>query len=290
MEASQQITRKSASNLALAFCLLPKPKRDAMSVLYAYCREVDDIADEDDIPVETRRRQLADWRRETRSAFDGGGEITFDVIRELGDVIREYSLSYDLLDELIKGCEMDLDQTRYANWEELDLYCYRVASVVGLLSIEIFGYREEACREYAVHLGRALQLTNILRDVRVDAGRDRIYLPKCELDAFGVTEAEILEGLYSDRYRAMAERIASRAGEFYSKSLASLPSCDRKSMVAAELMGAVYWELFRKLRSARYNVFKPEPVRVSRAGKIYLIARTWLRLISGSIRPNYGMG
>ena len=259
-----------------------------MSVLYAYCREVDDIADEDDLAIGIRREQLSEWRKQTRLAFDHHAEPSSDVIRELKDVIGSYPLPFDLFDELIKGCEMDLDKTRYANWEELELYCYRVASVVGLLSIEIFGYDDSACKEYAVNLGKALQLTNILRDVRVDANRDRIYLPKSELDESGVSEEEILKGVYSARYCAMAERVAERARGFYAKAIDVLPACDRKSMVAAELMGAVYWELFQKLKAERYDVFGPELVRVRRPGKIYLILRTWLRLISGSRRNNYG--
>ena len=171
--------------------LLPRAKRDAMSALYAFCREVDDVADNESVPVEKRREQLAAWRADIRRACDGETP-QFTVNRELQPVIREYRLPFPLFDELIKGCEMDFDIKRYENFEQLEIYCYRVASVVGLLSIEIFGYQNPACRDYAVYLGKALQLTNILRDVRTDAGRGRIYLPLDELKKFGVTPDEIL--------------------------------------------------------------------------------------------------
>ena len=146
MQESQAITKKSASNLALAFVLLPRPKRDAMSALYAFCREVDDVADEDSVPVETRRTQLAAWRADIQRAC-GKETPQFIVNREFQPVIHACRLPFTLFDELIKGCEMDLDTTRYETHEQLELYCYRVASVVGLLSIEIFSYQNPACRE-----------------------------------------------------------------------------------------------------------------------------------------------
>src|SRR4051812_41218205 len=175
MQHSRAITQKSASNLALAFVLLPKPRRDAMSALYAFCREVDDVADEESAPVVQRRRQLGEWRDDIRRACENRSP-TFPVNRELQPVIEQYRLRFELFDELLKGCEMDLDTKRYANFEQLELYCYRVASAVGLLSIGIFGYKNPATSEYAIYLGKALQLTNILRDVKTDADRGRIYL------------------------------------------------------------------------------------------------------------------
>src|SRR5262245_39686408 len=185
MQESRAITRRSASNLALAFVLLPRAKRDAMSALYAFCREVDDVADDESVPVSERRQRLADWRADIRRACDG--QIPqFSVNRELQPVIEQCHLSFELFNELLLGVEMDLEIKRYGNYEQLELYWYRVASVVGLLSIEIFGYPDPACRDYAVYLGKALQLTNILRDVRNDAERGRIYVPLSELTRFAV--------------------------------------------------------------------------------------------------------
>ena len=155
MEESSSITRKSASNLALAFILLPRAKRDGMTALYAFCREVDDVADDESVPVAERRSKLAAWRADIRRACEGGVP-EFPVNREFQPVIHAYKLPFALFDELILGVEMDLDIKRYETLAQLEHYCYRVASVVGLLSIEIFGYKNAACREYADALGKAL--------------------------------------------------------------------------------------------------------------------------------------
>lgn len=287
MEESASITQKSASNLALAFVLLPKAKRDGMTALYAFCREVDDVADEESVPVEQRRTQLAAWREDIRRAC-AGEPPSFPVNRELQPVIAKHQLPFALFDELIQGVEMDLDIKRYETFAELEQYCYRVASVVGLLSIEIFGYRNPACRAYADYLGKALQLTNILRDVRTDAERGRIYLPLAELRRFGVTPEEILRFEYSDRFEKLAESIAARARHFYHLARQTLPQEDRRSMVAAELMGTVYWKLFRKLESKRFHVLGPKPTRLSKGHKLLLVARSWVRTVSGTLSPNYG--
>ena len=183
---------------------------------------------------------------------------------------------------------MDLDIKRYRTHAELEQYCYRVASVVGLLSIEIFGYTNPRARDYAIHLGKALQLTNILRDVKTDAERGRIYLPLEELARFRVSESEILNSEYSPRFRELAASVADRAKHFYRLARETLPPEDRRAMGAAELMGSVYWRLLEKLEAREFNVFGPEPTRVGKGQKILLILRTWLRLASGNVVPNYG--
>ena len=287
MQQSQAITRKSASNLALAFALLPKHKRLAMCALYAFCREVDDVADEESHSIEQRRTGLAAWRADVKRACDGG-KPEFIVNQELQPVICEFKLPFLLFDELIKGCEMDLDTLRYQTHEQLDLYCHRVASVVGLLSIEIFGYTNPMTRDYATHLGKALQLTNILRDVKNDAERGRIYLPLDELKAAGVTEDEILRGDFSKCYANLAGNIAFRARFFYKRAAATLPAEDRRSMVAAEMMGSVYWRLFCKLERASFNVFVPETIRLSKPHKVALIVRSWIRHTLHRSPPDYG--
>jgi phytoene synthase len=286
-EQSQAITRKSASNLALAFVLLPKAKREAMAALYAFCRKVDDVADEEAIPLEKRRGELAAWRHDIRLACEGGVP-TFAVNRELQPVIARHRLPFSLFDELIRGVEMDLDIARYQSFEELEQYCYRVASVVGLLSIEIFGYQDADCRLYAIALGQALQLTNILRDVRNDAERGRVYLPLEALQRHKVPPEEVLELRYSERFAEAAGNVAARARHYYSVAARTLPAADRRSMIAAELMGSVYWRLLRELERRRFDVFDGRPARLSRAKKMLLIVRTWLRLKAGSTAPNYG--
>jgi phytoene synthase len=287
MEHSRALTQKSASNLALAFILLPREKRDAMSALYAFCRAVDDVADEDSVPAEKRAAQLAAWREDIRRACEGR-QPEFILNQEFAPVIRQFKLPFALFDELIKGCEMDLEKLRHANYDELEIYCYRVASAVGLLSIQIFGHQNPACHDYAVYLGQALQLTNILRDVKNDAARGRIYLPQSELKKFGVAEDEILEGKYSERYFALAASVARRAEYFYARARKTLPPEDRRAMVAAELMGSVYWRLLKKLEDGQFNVFGPQPFKLSKPHKLALIFQSWLRHATGSTKPNYG--
>lgn len=287
MQHSRALTRKSASNLALAFVLLPRKKRDAMFALYAFCRAVDDVADEDSVPTEERRIQLAAWREDICRACEHD-EPQFVLNREFKPVIQEFKLPFAHFDELIKGCEMDLEKFRYENFDELELYCHRVASVVGLLSIEIFGYQNPACRDYAIYLGKALQLTNILRDVKNDATRGRIYLPLDALKKFNVTEAEILGSKFSDRYLALANHVAERANQFYVLARKTLPPEDRRAMVAAELMGGVYWQLLQKLKREQFNVFGPQSLGLSKPHKLGLILRSWLRHAAGITAPNYG--
>lgn len=273
---SEAITRRSASNLALAFVLLPAEKRRAMAALYAFCREVDDVADEPIRPIKERRRHLAAWREDIARACRGEPP-QLAVNRELAPFIRRFHLPFELFDELIRGCETDLLQNRFRDIEELEQYCHRVASVVGLLSIEIFGYRHQSARTYAVELGRALQLTNILRDVATDAARDRIYLPLSELRRHGVSVEEIRQGRYSVRYAGLARELAARAAAHYATARQTLHREDQRSMVAAELMGAVYWRLLQRLEAFGFDVFTHGRLSLSKPRKVALIVSAWVR-------------
>jgi phytoene synthase len=287
MQVSQGITRRSASNLALAFIMLPKPKRDSMAVLYAFCREIDDVVDEEAQPLAARRERLAVWREDLRKAC-AGGQPELPVNRELQPVIAQYGLSFEMFEELLRGVQMDLEVARYGTYQELEVYCYRVASVVGLLSIEIFGYQDPACRQYAIYLGKALQFTNILRDVRADAERGRIYLPQSELTRFDVTPEEILAFQDTARFRELAESVANRAKAFYGLAQQTLPDADRPAMVAAELMGSVYWRLLRKIEARHFSVMNPRPTRLNKAFKLSLVLRSWLGLYWKGFLPSYG--
>jgi phytoene synthase len=298
MQMSEAITRKSASNLALAFVLLPREKRQEMAALYAFCREVDDIADDESVPAEIRRAKLQAWRADISKACDHscpahgphGAQPQFAVNQELQPVIQRRRLSFELFDELLKGVEMDLEIHRYETLPDLELYCYRVASVVGLLSIEIFGYTNPACRDYAIYLGKALQLTNILRDVRNDAQRGRLYLPRAECERFGVSPDDILAGKYTPNYVRLAEHIAAIAKAYYAKATETLPPADRRSMATAELMGSVYWKLLRKIERRRFNVFHAAETRLNKPQKLFLILRMWYRVWRGNLLlPNYGV-
>jgi phytoene synthase len=290
MEVSEAITRRSASNLAMAFVLLPREKRQEMAALYAFCREVDDVADDETVPAEVRAAKLQAWREDVRKACEGG-EPRFAVNRELKPVIERRNLRFELFDELLKGVETDLEKRRYATLDELELYCYRVASVVGLLSIEIFGYSNAGCREYAVHLGKALQLTNILRDVRNDAERDRLYIPLELCERFGVRPEDILAGRYDGNYVRLAQHLADRAKGYYQKATETLPVGDRRSMATAELMGSVYWKLLRKIEQRQFNVFEAGETRLNKLQKLFLVMRMWYRVWRGKfLLPNYGVG
>ena len=280
---SEEITRKSGSNLALAFILLPPDKRAAMSVLYAYCRQVDDVADEDDVPVAQRAAALQRWREDTRRACDGR-EPSIPVVRELAPVIARHRLPFALFDDLLAGVEMDLVTMRYPDLPSLERYCYHVASVVGLLSIEVFGYTDPGCRAYADALGKALQFTNILRDVGNDAQRGRIYLPQDALRAHGVSEADILEGRSSRGFLDLARETAGHARRFFAMARAALPAADVRNMMTAELMAAVYGRLLVEIERQGFPVLNPRPLRLGRARKLSLILGAVLRWKLG-LRP-----
>lgn len=286
-----QITKNSASNLALAFVSLPREKREAMTTLYAFCREVDDIADEDTRPVDERRERLATWRAELLGAGYGDETAQIPLIRELAPVIRRFGLRREDFEALMDGVESDLEPKPIGDWATLELYCYRVASAVGLLSLPIFGYRDPACRDYALALGKALQLTNILRDVAEDASNGRIYLPQAWMDEAGVDSKDIFAGRYSPQYERLASRIGKEARRFYQEAAERLPEGDRTAMVAAELMGAVYWRLLLRLEARRFNVFDGPRARLPKWRKLLLIGRTILAARGlGPSKSLYGVG
>ena len=260
------ITRQSKSNLALAFISLGRERRHDIMVFYAFCRVIDDIADGTDASAEEKQRRLEQWRGWLRQARPDEPSFAADV-RAL---LAKYSIPAERLEEIIAGVEMDLEQVRYATFEELRVYCYRVASVVGLVSIEIFGYRNPACKEYAVQLGLALQTTNIIRDVNKDLRTGRIYLPQEDLAAFGYSEADLQARKYDERFIRLMHFEAKRAREFFAKAAAALPPEDRRSMVAAEIMGSVYGALLRRMELDNFKVFEKDYRlnRLEKAGRI----------------------
>jgi phytoene synthase len=264
------ITRRSSSNFYYAFMLLPHERRRALHAVYAFCRFVDDIADDD---TNTQpAAMLARWRDELHNVF--AGTPTRPVSRALADNVIRFGIPRRYFDEVIDGVEMDLTRRRYESFDELSLYCRRVASAVGLICVEIFGYRNPATRVYAEKLGLAFQLTNIIRDVREDAERGRIYLPLEDLRRFGITEAELLDGAYSDRFRALMAFEAQRARDFYREAAQSLPAVDRSSMLSAEAMRLIYSALLAQIVRSDYRVFDRRH-RLSTPRKLYLVGRAW---------------
>jgi phytoene synthase len=261
-----RITRQSKSNLALAFISLGRERRRDITVFYAFCRIIDDIADAPDLEVDEKQRRLGEWRGWLRTSTAPESELASDLRR----LIDKYSLAPEMFEEIIDGVEMDLHKPRYATFEELRLYCYRVASAVGLVSIEIFGYRNPACKEYAVQLGLALQMTNIIRDVGKDLRSGRIYLPQEDLKRFDYSQAELQDRQYNERFIRLMEFEASRAKEFFRQAAALLPREDRRSMVAAEIMGSVYRALLRRMELDKFRVFEKEYRlnKLEKAGRI----------------------
>jgi phytoene synthase len=246
------ITKASKSNLALAFVSLPPERRSDITTFYAFCRLVDDIADDPALEVAEKRRRIHLWRESIVDAFAGEPAIA-PAIREL---IRKYMIQPSLFGEIMDGVEMDLEPRRYQTFEDLDAYCYRVASAVGLVSIEIFGYRNTDCKQYAVALGTALQLTNILRDVREDwENGERIYLPMEDLLRFQYTPEDIAGHVHDDRFLRLMNFQADRAVTYYKKAVSLLPPEDRRSMTPARIMAEVYGGILRKMRAQDFRVY-----------------------------------
>jgi 15-cis-phytoene synthase len=268
-----KITRDSKSNLALAFIALGRERRNDITVFYAFCRVVDDIADSSETTANEKASALKAWRTWIRESAPGEPDLAGDV----RGLYAKYAIQPPMLEEIIDGVEMDLGSVRYRTFEELRLYCYRVASAVGLVSIEIFGYRNVACRDYAIELGLALQMTNIIRDVGKDLNNGRIYLPQEDLARFGYSEADLRSRRHNDAFVRLMEFQASRAEEFFSRAAALLPREDHRSMVAAEIMASVYHALLRRMKADRFRVFDKE-YRLSKIEKSGRIAGQLLRL------------
>jgi 15-cis-phytoene synthase len=267
-----KITRQSKSNLALAFISLGGDRKRDITVFYAFCRVIDDIADSSQLSIAEKRVRLAKWREMLRRARSTEPPLARDV-RAL---IDKYSLEIGMLEEIIAGVEMDLTIQRYATFKELRVYCYRVASAVGLVSIEIFGYRNPHCKEYAVELGLALQMTNIIRDVGKDLQVGRIYLPQEDLARFNYSETELRDRQYNECFIRLMEFETARAREFFSRAAAALPAEDRKTMVPAEIMSSIYRGLLRRMESDKFRVFEKR-YRLSRLEKAGRVAAQLLK-------------
>lgn len=252
-ETSEQIVRRSGSNLAFALAVLPRAKRRDMRVFYAFCRVIDDIADDPGYPVEERCLALDRWK----NLIQGEDAPLAGVELEFADLVKQYDLSKETLLEIVAGVEMDLEPLRFATQDDLKSYCFRVASAVGLISIEIFGYTDPATRTYAEQLGYALQWTNILRDVGEDAEEERVFLPAEDLARFGLKEDEILS---RSPDRAKFERLMKYetgvARSFYQAAIGALPKVDRKSMRSAELMRRIYSGILDKMEADGFHVFE----------------------------------
>ena len=267
-----KIVRKARSNFFWSFVFLDDNKRDAIFAIYAFARQTDDLVD--DAPsIEDASDRLHAWRDELASCYTGSPSQAITIA--LQPVVERYNIPKTYFDELINGVEMDLTKNRYATFAELEIYCYRVASVVGLICIEIFGYSDTRTKDYAIDLGMALQLTNILRDVGEDAGRNRIYLPQDDLDRFGFSTAHLLNRDYNKQFGELMAFQSGRVRAFYRTAANHLPDVDRKSMFPAETMGEIYFAILEKIEARGYRVFD-QRVTVSAPYKIWIAAKNWL--------------
>ena len=271
-EYCQQKAAASGSSFYYSFLFLPAERRRAITALYAFCREVDDVVDESSEPHLAATR-LAWWRAEVASMF--AGKPNHPVTRALGALKDQFSISEQRLNEIIDGMEMDLTQTRYLDWPSLERYCYRVAGVVGKLAAGIFGYRDARTLEYAKQLGIAFQLTNIIRDVGEDARKNRIYVPMEDLQRFGVTATEILSARQSPAFHDLMAFEAARAKARYRQALEALPRSDRRAQRPGLIMAAIYRALLGEIERDGFQVLAQRtsltPIR-----KFWIAWRTWI--------------
>jgi len=263
-----------------SFLVLPREKRDAIIAVWDFCRAVDDEVDEPG--GGDAAAALAGWRAEVARCYEGTPATRQGVA--LQPWIGRFQLPRQPFEDLVTGVEMDLTKSRYETFDALYEYCWRVASTVGLICLEIFGYRRPEARDYAVNLGVALQLTNIVRDIRVDLERGRIYLPQEDLERFGCDEHDLRAGRVTDRVRALVAHECLRAREFYAKARALLPPEDRRSLLAAEIMGGIYREILGRIEAAGYDVFTTD-LRVPRPRRAAIALSIWARTLAGLRAP-----
>ena len=272
-EYCQTRAAQSGSSFYYSFVFLPPERRRAITALYAFCREVDDVVDNaGDAAI--ARTKLAWWRSEIARMFAGNPE--HKVTQALQPALAAYGLQSEHLLAIIDGMQMDLDQTRYLDYESLRLYCHRAAGVVGLLAASIFGYTDARTLDYAANLGLALQLTNIIRDVGEDARRGRIYLPQTELQQFGVTPASILRAEYTPGFTALMAFQIDRARGQYDLALAALPAADRRSQRAGLIMAAIYRTLLDEIAREQGRVLH-QRIALTPLRKLWIAWKTWVR-------------
>jgi phytoene synthase len=264
------------TNFAYSFLVLPKARREAIVAVWDFCRAVDDEVDE---PSSASPEQaLTEWRAELARCYEGQPRTPQG--RALAPWIRRFSLPRGPFEDLIDGVEMDLTCRRYATFDALYEYARRVASTVGLICLEIFGCTRPESRDYAVNLGIALQLTNIVRDVAADLQRDRVYLPQEDLLAFGCSEADLRAGAVTAPVRALLAFECARAREYFARAAASVTPDDAPRLVAAEIMGGIYREILTRIERSDYDVFARR-IRVPRARRAWIAMRTWLGAATG---------
>jgi 15-cis-phytoene synthase len=274
LESAKNISKNSKSSFYYAFNLLPASKRDAMNTVYAFCRQTDDIVDNNLDPDDLKYEKLHKWRIELEKSIKG--HSNYSLLNKLGRTISQFNIPLDPFFDLLKGMEMDLQTNRYLTFDELKIYCYRVASTVGLMCIEIFGYKNKSTRDFAVDLGIALQLTNILRDVKKDSQAGRIYLPQEDLYKFNYSESDIVKNVYNQNFIDLMKYESDIAKKFFTNATHDLDLDDKPAMFAARAMQHIYFKLLKKIIDAEYNVYQNN-IKVSNIEKVGISLGVWAK-------------
>jgi 15-cis-phytoene synthase len=280
----RDLAKTVQSNFFYSFLFLPGVKRDAIIDVYGFCRAVDDVVDDiaeraaDGYDERAAIAELITWRKELDSLYAGRPQTEITV--KLHRVLEQFPMPKEYFTAMIDGCEMDLYKHRYETFEDLYRYCYHVASITGLMCIEIFTYQSPETKQFAINLGIALQLTNILRDLKEDAARGRVYLPREDLNRFGYSEEDLLNDRIDDRFRALMKFECDRARGFYQRAAELLPESDRPTMTAALTMGRIYYRLLEQIEGVGYDVFNHQ-IRLHRPERFLIALDQWVRAGAG---------
>ena len=272
----QRVAKTHAKNFYYAFRTLPSAKRRAIYAVYAFCRYCDDVADED-LPLDEKRRLLDQTRNRLRDRALSSQDPVFVALE---NAIEEFAIPRRYFDDVIRGVETDLEVSRFQTFDDLRDYCYLVASTVGLICIEIFGYDDPVASEYAIDFGIAMQLTNVMRDVKEDADRGRIYLPLDDIDQFGYSEQDLMDERNNDRFRSLMDFEAARARRYFDSGARLFPLLSRESRACAAVLHQLYSRILDRMESSGYDVFERR-IGLSVGEKLLLVARLW----AGSLTP-----
>ena len=267
-----QVAKEQARNFYFAFITLPARKKRAIYAAYAFCRLCDDIAD-DDLPVEVKIEKLAETRKGLEECYAGRPQDP--VFVALGDASQAFNIPQEYFEDIVRGVEMDLTWNRYRDFEELRSYCYNVASAVGLICIKVFGYDDPRAREYAIDLGLAMQLTNILRDIKEDANRGRIYIPMDEMERFGYSEEELINGVTSGPFKELMAFQVQRARRFFQSGRRLIPLLPMRSRACPIILAGIYSRLLDRIEAQGFQVFNGR-ISLSAREKVFLATKSWI--------------
>ncbi|MCX8057199.1 MAG: phytoene/squalene synthase family protein [Ignavibacteria bacterium] len=270
----ENITRRSGTSFYYTFMFLPKHQKKAMHTVYAFCRLTDDIADSEDETNEEKLQKLEEWKEELSNALTHKSK--YEILNHLAEVIRNLKMSVEPFFDLIEGMKMDLTKKRYETFEELKLYCYRVASTIGLMSIELFGYKNPASRDYAYNLGIAMQLTNILRDVKEDMKRNRIYIPKEDLDRYNYSEYDLLNQVQNNSFKELMRFEAERAEYFYNEANKFFLPEEYKVLAMGRAMQEIYCKILKKIKENNFDVFNKNN-NLSKVERLFLTLKNYFK-------------